>query len=141
MLSNEDVKDLLQIRYLRGLYCHLVDAKRWHDWGQLFTWDARLIVGGTELPVLVGRDKIVSVVSSALAEIPTTHRVFEPVIDLLSGESAAGVWPMEDILWEQRPGGQAHQNRQAGRYLDKYSKVDGAWLFSCVQLQRAPFYR
>lgn len=139
MLPAEELLEVHRIRQLRARYCHLVDRKRWEEWGMLFTEGARLAVGGSELPILIGREQIVSLVSSALASVPTAHRVFEPVIRLRSAKSAAGVWPMEDVLWEPRAGGEFHAVKRTGRYLDEYQKVDDAWLFDAVELQRAPF--
>ena len=73
------------IRRLIAVYAQLLDDKRFAEWGELFTIDARFQVWGQTYS---GRDEIVREIGGMQQERPGKHVVLSPIIDVLDDRTA-----------------------------------------------------
>ena len=125
------------IKQLKARYFRLMDEKRWSDWGEVFTADAVLdAVQDAPNAKLVGRDRIVEVVSRTLASAITVHHGHMPEIEITSATTARGIWAMEDYL--EYPGeSEPFRIRGKGHYYEEYEKgEDGRWRIKILRLTR-----
>jgi hypothetical protein len=84
-------------------------------------------------PVLTGGRVIADFVLGALAGIQSSHRAFNPFIEILSPTEARATWAMEDWLR-----GSDGQIRLAGfgYYHDRYGRNDVGWTIAYSELVR-----
>ncbi len=132
-----DLTDIEEIKQLKARYFRYMDEKRWSDWGELFTADALLdAVHDAPNAKLLGRDRIVEVVSRALASAVTVHHGYMPEIVITSATTARGIWAMEDYL--EYPGEpEPFRIRGKGHYHEEYEKdVNGQWRIQKLRLTR-----
>jgi hypothetical protein len=129
--------DIEAIKQLKARYFRFLDLKRWDEWGLLFCEDAELDTT-QEAPDAraSGREAIVAMVSSAVAQAVTVHHGHMPEIELTSPTSATGTWAMEDYL--EFPGDPpALVIHGRGYYFETYTKcADGAWRIQSLKLRR-----
>ncbi len=126
------VEDWLAIHELKARYCRLMDTKQWDDWRDLFTEDYALdVTEGTDLPVIQGRAAALDRVLSSIRHATTVHQVHSPEIRI-EGDTAAGVWAMQDrVIF---PNGRSLTGY--GHYHDRFRRVDGAWRIAALKLTR-----
>ncbi len=132
-----DLVDIEEIKQLKARYFRYMDEKRWSDWGELFTADALLdAVQDAPNAKLLGRDKIVEVVSRTLASAISVHHGYMPEIVITSDETARGIWALEDYL--EFPGEpEPFRIRGKGHYHEEYEKGgDGEWRIKILRLTR-----
>jgi uncharacterized protein (TIGR02246 family) len=79
------MSDREDIRRVIALYAQLIDDKRFAEWGDLFTADARFVARGEAIE---GREHIVSSISSMMAAASTKHLTATPVVDLVEAGHA-----------------------------------------------------
>jgi hypothetical protein len=134
-----------QIRELQATYCFLVDDRRFDELVDVcFTADARCDfhdAKGTLSPLIsVGREDIraffTNVVASLLHDMCHTVHNQRLVVD---GDAASGECYFELTATHPATGDAVVG---AGRYVDRYRRVDGAWRFaerSALIFHMAPF--
>jgi hypothetical protein len=116
-----------EIKRLKARYCHLLDGKRWEEWGELFTDEARMHLGsGDAAAVLAGRTAIVARVSDVLRDVVTVHQALLPDISVSGPRSAVASWGTFSIT-ARGSDGEASEHRW-GRHDDHYELGDdGRW--------------
>lgn len=134
-----------EIKRLKARYFRLMDTKDWLAFAEIFTEDAVFDVYGAleENPDLSGeaaapihgRAAIVDYVSSGITPLTSAHYGHMPEIEILSDDSATGIWALEDIL---RPpaGGPFALFRGYGHYHERYSRADGQWRIASLRITR-----
>jgi SnoaL-like domain len=139
-----DAATVAAIRLLKARYCRFLDLKQWDEWGELFLPDAVMIVKDDvppELgePTIRGRAAIVAQVRRIVHSSISVHQVHEPEITVSSASTAAGIWPMADVLtW---PAGVAtpapfRSMQGFGYYYEQYLCVAGRWFIASLELRR-----
>jgi hypothetical protein len=134
--SIEDLLAIEEIRNLKARYMRFVDGHDWESWRKLMAED---VVFGPTLPDpdgtkprIVGAEALVATVSQVMAEVHSIHIGFMPEIEILSADTARGIWGMEDILrWSD-----GRVMKGYGCYRETYVRQDGAWRFKTIQLMR-----
>jgi hypothetical protein len=128
------------IERLKAQYFLALDEKRWGDFGALLALDCEFLtyrIDGDRAPKpRNGREEIVASVRRTVGSARTFHLGHSPLIEILSGEEATGVWGMTDHI-EVDEGETIKTIRGAGRYFERYRKVDGRWLIAKLELRRA----
>jgi 3-phenylpropionate/cinnamic acid dioxygenase small subunit len=77
--GNVDATDVIEIHQLLGLYGHVVDAREWGRFAELFAADAELDYTGVRAPrVFYGVDEIVAYFQEA--NHPSAHHVTNVVV-------------------------------------------------------------
>jgi hypothetical protein len=132
-----ELRDIEEIKQLKGRYFLLMDTKRWDDWRALFTDDARF--AGTLQDPDAGPDVFVAGVRDLLADVVSVHHGHTPVIELIDRDTARGVWAMYDWLEfeESHPLHQGLPHRIGyGHYEEEYRRDGGVWKISFMRLAR-----
>jgi hypothetical protein len=145
----ENIEILLaieEIKALKARYFLALDGKDAGAYAATFCndgvfdigrYDINGIAAGTSAagPVLKGRKVIADFVLGSLSGVQSSHRAFNPLIEILSPTEAKATWSMEDWL---RPLGEGEKVRLAGfgYYRDSYVKRNGAWLIAHSILER-----
>lgn len=136
-MKPEHLADIEAIKQLKARYFRLLDTKRWQEWGDVFTADARLDTTDDAPHARAdGRDAIVALVSGAVGQAVTVHHGHMPEIEVTGPDSARGVWAMEDHL--EFPGDPpALTVHGRGHYHEEYRRcADGAWRIASLRLVR-----
>lgn len=135
--SPVDLPHIEAIRQLKARYFRLLDQKRWDEWREVFTDDVEIRTPddtGDPEPV-VGRDAFVDGLRAMIDTVPTVHHghMAEIAID---GDTATGVWSMEDHLFWPPESGLGHM-WGTGWYEETYRRGDdGAWRIATMHLRR-----
>ena len=134
------VNDLISIeaiRQLKARYFRLMDQKRWDDWPDVFVEDVEIRTpddtGDPES--IVGRDEFIGGLVELLSGVITTHHghMSEIAVD---GDTATGVWSMEDHLFWPPETGLGHM-WGTGWYEETYRRdQDGTWRIATMYLRR-----
>ncbi len=124
--------DRQAIEELVHKYCYYFDRNLPKELSELFTEDA-VVDYGPEVANLVGREKILEMVSKGLSETfsATSHHISNMIITFQSDESAKSnsylyawhkYYMREEIghLW--------------GGYEHEFAKIDGVWLIKSLKL-------
>jgi hypothetical protein len=117
---------------LKARYFRLMDSKNWAEFGYVFTRDAVLRGGDTQI---VGRAAIVDFVSTTSDGVRSAHQGFLPEIEILGGGQASGIWAMSDYF-EVRGTEPPVGFSGFGHYEDRYAHEEGAWRISASRLTR-----
>ncbi len=126
------LEEIEQIKKLKARYFRLMDQKQWEEWRELFTEDVTAVYQGPHPELRYeGRAKLVTQVSSTLANAVTVHHGHMPEIELTSPTTATGIWAMFDYV--QMPG---LTFQGYGHYEEKYVKQDGKWRIKNLRLTR-----
>lgn len=129
------------IRTLKAQYCRFLDTRDQVAWRSLFADDlvvhldmapATFGADPQTAPPVEGADAFVAFTLGAIDGVATMHHVHTPEIELTSGDSATGIWAMED--WLVFPNGT--ELRGAGHYHETYRKIDGHWRITSLHLTR-----
>jgi ketosteroid isomerase-like protein len=132
-LSPDEAADRLAIRELIDAYAHCADRRDADGQTALFSSDARLVVHmggeGTEpTQDLRGRDALTPAFQNLTRYEATTHFNGQSTI-VLDGDRATG----ESYCLAHHvssPGGRRQLMVASIRYLDAFTKEDGAWRFA-----------
>lgn len=133
----DQLADIEAIRQLKARYFRLMDQKRWEEMRDVFTADAEFRTPddtGDDTPIH-GRDAFVDMLVKVLARTTSVHHghMSEIAID---GDTATGVWAMEDDLWWPPEVGLGHM-WGAGWYEETYRRCDdGEWRIATLYLRR-----
>lgn len=123
--------DRIAICELKAAYCRLLDTKDWVGWAQLFTEDCVMDTTGSGGSVEHGRDAFVASVRGSIETTKTAHQVHSPEI-VIDGESATGIWAMQDRLhWADGTTLTGY-----GHYHERYVRQGGRWLIAEQKLTR-----
>lgn len=139
----DDIQSLLAIEAIKRLkarYFYYLDHKDWARWkAEIWAPDAALYVPEVLDEPVVGVDAIVAWTVSRFGDVIATHYGHMPDIEILSPDSATGIWAMEDILrWlddAPGPGGYSHIHGY-GHYHETYEKLDSGWRIKSTRLSR-----
>jgi uncharacterized protein (TIGR02246 family) len=115
--------DLDAVRRVVALYAQLVDDKRFSEWGDLFTADARFVARGRRID---GRDEIVATISSMMSEASTKHLTAHPVVDLVEPDRACS-WTDITTFVKSETGVAVVT---IARAYDELRREDGRWRIS-----------
>jgi hypothetical protein len=137
-----DVERLItaeEIKQLKARYFRFLDTKQWSEWEDIFTADATLDINqerppgvNEAIPLIKGRENILSFVRKVLEGVVTVHHGHMPEIEVMSDTTARAIWAMEDKLrW---PDGKTLHGY--GHYHETYEKVGGKWRIKTVKLTR-----
>jgi hypothetical protein len=135
----QELRDIEEIKQLKARYFFLMDTKRWDEWRQCFTDDARF--AGTLQDPDAGPDAFVDGVRALLDDVLSVHQGHMPAIELTGPDTARGVWAMYDWL-EFKPGhpmyDEALPHRVGyGHYEEEYRKEDNdGWKICFMRLAR-----
>lgn len=132
LIALEDIRALMA----RRVRC--LDEKDWAGFAACYTADAvsySFVRPEAPEDSIVGAGEIARRVAAALHEVTTVHQLHTPEIEILSDDSATGVWPLNDVLSRMRDG-KRHWMRGYGHYRQVYQKVDGRWLIKEHRLTR-----
>lgn len=129
-----DVDKLIAIQKIKDLkyrYFDIIDHFRYGQIGEVFTRDARAIMG--PYGVLEGRDALVEFFDERV--FPSfdliLHGGHNPRIELTSDTSARATWMYEAYqITSERPPGSVWL---CGLYEDEYAVEDGAWRISSLR--------
>jgi len=127
----EDVEAIKQLKYA---YFRLLDLKRFDELGALLTDDCTASYEDGRQR-LSGRGAVVGFLDQSLSDtrIVSSHFGHHPEIRVLSPDSAAGTWYLQDRVvaldYDLEIGGTAF-------YADEYAKIDGRWLISHTGYER-----
>lgn len=160
-----DVEKLLaieEIKQLKARYFHCMDTKNWTGFGAVFAPDALLdssmslyaidpqtgtaVQSGEEVDaaklrddswIIKGADAIRDAVKKSHDDggVSSVHHGHMPVIEILSPDSARGVWSMEDVLRFAKAGKLTGMVGY-GHYTETYRRIDGAWHIQSLRLTR-----
>ena len=138
MSSNQEaLADIEAIKSLKARYFRLLDQKRWDKWRDVFTPEVSISTPddtGDATPI-VGRDVFVDGLKAILEAVPTAHQGHMPEITV-DGDTASGVWAMEDHLFWPPESGLGHM-WGLGWYEETYERCDdGAWRIATMHLRR-----
>lgn len=133
-----------EIKRLKARYFRFMDTGDWDGFASLFAEDALFDVRGAleEKPDLSalgepirGRAAITDYVRGGISVLTSAHYGHMPEIEILSEDSATGIWALDDIL---RPpaGGPFTLFRGHGHYHERYSRIDGRWLIAELRITR-----
>lgn len=131
-----------EIKRLKARYFRLMDTRDWAEFPAIFTEDATFDVLGaleenpqSDLEPIRGRAAIVDYVRAAIEPITSAHYGHMPEIEILTDDTATGIWAMEDKL---RMNGNADFDRfyGYGHYHETYRRTDGVWQIASLRISR-----
>ncbi len=133
----QNFADLEAIKQLKARYFRYVDTKRWTQYRQLFTDDARF--EGTNVTSSV--DDFVASLVERHAHSVTVHHGHMPEIVLTGATSARGIWAMQDwvefpALIRKGPAAGYFGFVGNGHYEEEYRKEGGEWRIAFMRLTR-----
>jgi 3-phenylpropionate/cinnamic acid dioxygenase small subunit len=134
-MSDDETQRLLdidEICQLRARYTRMIDTKDWDGYGALVVDDFKMIGdGGTRN----SRDEIIGVLKATLSNAVTLHQVHMPEITV-DGDTASGVWAMQDIVTFQFPDEEPYTLRGYGHYHETYTRTPDGWRLASSHLTR-----
>jgi hypothetical protein len=142
MTNIEKLLALEELRLMKARYFRLLDSKRWSEWSELFEED---IVADfqDEQPDLVyrGRNAFVSAVQISLGPALTLHHGHTPELEILSENTAKGIWAMQDWLYWPESGNTLGLIGMRsllgwGHYHETYVKRSDSWRIATLKLTR-----
>lgn len=131
-----------EIKRLKARYFRMMDGKDWTGFAELFARDALFDVRGAleedpgaEQEPIRGREAIVDYVRSGISPITSAHYGHMPEIDIMTDDSATGIWALADILRmpEGAPFGHFYGY---GHYHERYVREDGSWRIAALKITR-----
>lgn len=127
--------DLEQIRALKARYFRLMDTKDWSGLREVFTTDVRIDTSEDSGTIIDGIDEYLPFLISQIDEVVTVHHGHMPEIEFIDGDTATGIWAMEDELWWPEGAPISHLHGY-GHYHETYVRIDGEWRISSLRLTR-----
>lgn len=121
-----------------------IDEKRWEDFAQFFTKDARidysraLPASESPLPAIPSVSAYVALAKQFVGSARTVHLGSVPIIDVMAPDHAKALWRMEDII--VRPSDSTEPSGHGyGLYEDEYRLTDAGWRISSLTFTRLLF--
>jgi SnoaL-like domain len=141
--------EMEQVRQVGVRYFRLLDAKRWEEFGDLFTVDSVVRIAASDQAasvrgaaaadhVVKGRDDIVATYSQSLQGAVTVHHGHLPEVVVTGPTTATAVWQMQDHV-EAGPGSPLESidigyGYHSGRYE---MSGDGRWRIAELLITRS----
>jgi hypothetical protein len=125
------------IRQLKARYFRCIDTKDWAGLATVFAPDAEMDMTSEGSGITHGAAEIAEYVRTCGIEpAETVHHGHNPEIAITSDATAAGIWPMEDMLrWPE--GTFALRTLHGyGHYHETYERVGGDWKIKTLRLAR-----
>lgn len=129
------INDWVALSEAKARYCRFCDTKDWAAWGELFTDDIEYDVSGgasQDIPVIRGRDAVVSQVSALLEGVKISHQPSSPEMDI-QGDEARVIWAMHECV-VHGPGKPV--TLAYGHYHERWVRQDGRWKLAALRLDR-----
>lgn len=121
--------DLEEIRKLKARYFRGLDTKDWALYESVFAPDITVDLRDAGGELYEGREAFMAY-ARALTIVQSVHQGHMPEIELTGGDSATGIWALEDYnIWED-----GTQNHGWGHYRETYRKLDGRWHIQTMKL-------
>jgi hypothetical protein len=138
------------IKRLKARYFRCVDTKDWVGLATVFTPDVSFdrTTGWTvrdpwtyewtpplskEPLIVAGREAVMKMIRDGIENIHTVHHGFMPEIDILTENSAVGIWAMCDEL---RDKDRRLIVRGNGHYHETYERLETGWAIKTAKLTR-----
>ena len=121
-----------------------IDEKRWEDFAQFFTPDARIDYSRARpdsdevFPAIPSIPAYVSMAKQFVGDAQTVHQGSTPIIDVLAADHAKALWRMEDII-VRPPGSSEPSGHGFGLYADEYRRTAEGWRISSLAFTRLLF--
>jgi hypothetical protein len=129
-----------EIKRVKARYFYCLDHKDWAGWKRdVFAADARLHVPEFRPEPFVGIDTIIAWVAQAAGNQISVHHGHMPDIEILSADTAKGIWAMEDTLRYpmDRPGAYGYTYLHGyGHYHETYVRTSAGWRIQSTRLER-----
>lgn len=132
------------IKTLKARYFRCMDAKDWAGMTAVYAPDATADFR-SESPdgYVEGAEKIVAYTRLGIESVVTIHHGHMPEIEILSADTATGIWAMEDLLFwpegqglQRADGGRISRLHGFGHYHETYRRIAGAWRIQSLRLSR-----
>ena len=140
MTEIETLLAIEEIKCLKSRYFRFFDTKDWARWkSEVWAPDATLTFSDFGETVLEGAEAIVSFCEQGMANQTTVHHGHMPEIEVLSSDTARGVWAMEDILRvaEGETADLGYKTYHGfGHYHETYVKLAEGWRIKSTVLTR-----
>jgi hypothetical protein len=121
--------DIEEIKKLKAQYFRFLDAKRWEEFGALFTPDLTADLG--PLGTYGSRADFLALAHERLNDALSAHHGHTPEIELLGEDRASGTWAMFDYVDSPTATIKGY-----GYYEEEYRKEAGRWRISSLRLTR-----
>lgn len=136
-MAADDLADVEAIRQLKARYFRLMDQKRWDEWRDVFVAEVEIRTPddtGDPEPI-IGRDVFVDGLKAMIDPVITIHHGHMSEV-FVNGDTAVGVWSMEDHLFWPPEFGLGHM-WGTGWYEETYRRCDdGQWRIATMYLRR-----
>jgi len=139
----KDIEYLLaieEIKRLKSKYFYYLDHKDWEHWKtEVWAPEATLTVPEISEEPVRGGDTIAAWTASRFETVLATHHGHMPNIEILSPDSATGIWAMEDILrWPKDSPGPTGDTyiHGFGHYHETYVNGPAGWRIQSSRLTR-----
>lgn len=121
------------IRMLKARRDYALDTKDWATYEALHA--PHHVSHNDGFPREEGAAYLTAMVRKRLDPVITVHHSHSAVIEILTPDTASGIWGMEDyIYWSQ--GDEDHWLHGAGFYHETYERLNGVWVFTTRRLKR-----
>ncbi len=125
---------LEDLRRLKARYFRFVDEKRFAELGGLLADD--FVYADDAKRISLTRDEFVRFIADRHADSVSVHAGHDPEIDVLTDETATGVWPMTDLVILPTTRNGRIVQRGAGHYHDRYRRGSEGWQVASSHLTR-----
>ena len=119
------LKDVEDIKQLKGKYFRCLDSKLWDELAECFTEDATTSYTDGKYS-LSGVEAIIGFLKKSLGPdtVLSMHQGHQPEIDITSDTTAKGTWTSEAglIITDRNV-----STREVNIYYDEYVKIGGQW--------------
>ncbi|RED61852.1 nuclear transport factor 2 family protein [Cohnella lupini] len=129
------LEDMEQVKQLKARYFRFVDEKKWTEFGDLFTSDAKLVSDGVDYSK-GGGQAYGKMIGDLVGKAPTVHHGYMPEIEMIDKDHAKGIWAMEDLLTFPEAKNAYPGHHGYGQYRETYAKENGVWKISSTELTR-----
>jgi len=128
----ETLESIERIKTLKARYFRLVDEKKHDEFAALFTPNAVIVTDGITWS---SSTEMAETIRSLTGAAPSVHHGHMPEI-AVSGDSATGIWAMQDLLTFPAADGAPEGHVGYGQYRETYRRIDGEWLIDSLILTR-----
>ena len=118
-----NLEEIEAIKRLKSKYFRNLDTKSWDELEQCFTKDATTSYYSGMFSHQ-GVDDIMKFLSEVVGPPTTMHHGHNPEIDIISDNTATGIWRLEDYVIVHDFNMSMHGS---AIYHDEYVKVNGEW--------------
>ncbi|MGJ9413667.1 nuclear transport factor 2 family protein [Aeromicrobium sp. CF4.19] len=134
------LNDLEDIAQLKARYCRLIDQKKWRELEDAFLPGAFIEIAGApggpdDTRTFRDAHSFIEGLRHLMDPLMSVHQVHAPEIALLDRTHARGTWAVSDRLVFPQ-GGPLRILQGWGIYHERYEKVDEAWRFAEIHLER-----